>query len=252
VRLHIGDFPEAGDIEQTDFPAVEIDQSIQLEFTEEADNRFGGSSHHIGHFLPRQGYLEDLFIIHGKGIHQYQQDFGQPFPHGFLCDIGNEIIGFAELAAGELHEQHGKGGIFPDQLEQVFRGYEAEYRILDYFGRGAGQFLAQHGTETDDIPDFRKADDLFLAVDSGFVNFYDTGLNAVKTIDAVALMVDDVAALIQAATFSIMDGIKLVRGQVLEDRMTLDDALITNRNMWDAFHSRKYKKIRYADYKYVA
>jgi hypothetical protein len=200
----MGYFPQTGDIDQTDFAAMQVDQVIELELTEEADNRFGSRADHIGHFFAGKGYLQDLAIIEAKGFHEDQQDFGQAFPDCFLGDIGDKIIGFAEFTAGELHEEHREGRVFPDQLEKIFRRDKTEDRIFDHFGGGTGEFLAEDRAETDDIAGFRKSDDLFLAIDAGFVDLDDPGLNAIETVDPMTLMVDDVAPFVQTAPFAIV------------------------------------------------
>jgi len=42
-------------------------------------------------------------------------------------------------------------------------------------------------------------------------------LHAIESVDAVALVVDDISALIDAATLSVVDRVELVLGKVLKD-----------------------------------
>jgi hypothetical protein len=67
----------------------------------------------------------------------------------------------------------------------------------------------------------------------------------------MAFMLNDVASLVKAAAFAIMDRVQLVSCQVLENGMTLDYALVTNRNMRNDFHNDKYKYFRLAVNNYV-
>ncbi len=230
---------------------MQIDEAIEFELAEQTNDGFGCRTHHIGHFFAGKGNFQDFFGIQSEGIHEDQENLGQSFANGFLGDIGNEIIGFAEFAAGKLHELHGEGRVFPDQLEKVFRRDKAEHGILDYFGGCAGEFLAEYRAKTDDVATLGKPDNLFFAVDACFVYLDDSVLHTIEAVDPVALMVNDVSPFVEAAAFAVMNRIELFRCQVFENGMTFDDALVTNGNMWNAFHTDKYKNFRQAVYNYV-
>jgi len=237
-----GYLPQCFFIQDANTFARGFDETFGPEVGDEPDYGFRCGAHQGGEVFARQVYIDHVRIgrVGAESIQQQGQRVGKAFPHRFLSQSENALLGQSQVATKGLDQLHGKGWIIADVAKELLGRHETDLGVFQGHRRGVVGLAADQRPVADGIAAAGQPDDEIATLAAGFKDLDIAPADAEESRGMVALAENQLALAVYFAAFVRAHSPYLLIVEAFEQVIHATTAVFASGISVGCFHGWQY------------